>query len=279
MQKLLSEKECIYINKVIGKVLLISCLMILSSSLRIYGMCPSFRVPNSRVVIDGSYAGIHFNSVYDRLYVPARRVFEYLGANVLWSEKGYLSIKYEGYKHIPDFFIEDNRSYVSLDVVCKITGYYIEMLECINILKICRTLNNLTPDMLVRLIPSFYNYSEEDLMWMARIIHAEARGEPYEAMLAVGNVVLNRKALPQYPDTVRGVIFDRQHGVQFSPTANGAINNTPSAASFLAAVEVLEGRQNAEGVLFFKNPQIAHSSWMSRNRPFAFTLSNQDFFF
>jgi len=247
--------------------------------LSLYGMCPSFRTPNNRLVINNSYAGIHFVIRDDAHYVPARRVFEYLGATVSWCEENFLGIEYDGYKHSPEFFLRNDRSYIHIDVVCQIAGYYIELLECINALKISNYPSEFTPGALVRLFPTFDNYSEEDLHWMARIIHAEARGEPFESMLAVGNVVLNRKARPEYPDTVRGVIFDRNHGIQFSPTANGAINNTPTTASFLAAVEVLEGRQNAEGVLFFKNPRIAGSSWISRNRPFAFTIANQDFFF
>jgi len=242
-------------------------------------MCPSFRLPNSRVVINSSYAGIHFVRENDALYIPARLVLEYLGASVSWCNEEFLSIEYGGYTHAPDFFLRYSRSYIDAKFLYQIAGYYIEFLECINALKISDYPSSLTPEVLVRKIPTFYNYTEEDLHWMARIIHAEARGEPFEAMLAVGNVVLNRRAHPSYPDTIRGVIFDRNHGVQFTPTVNGAINNTPSVASFLAAVEVLEGRQNAEGVLFFKNPSIARSSWISRNRPFAFTIHNQDFFF
>jgi len=235
--------------------------------------------PNSRVFINNSYAGIHFIDVGDARYVPARLAFEYLGASVLWCPENFLTIEYDGITHLPDFFIRDNRSYVNTEFLYQITGHYIDFLDCINALKISSYPSQLTPDELVRLLPSFYNYTQEDLLWLSRIIHAEARGEPFEAMLAVGNVVLNRKASAQYPDTIREVIFDRRHGVQFTPTINGTINNTPTATSFLAAVEVLEGRQNAEGVLFFKNPRLSSSSWMSINRPFAFSIENHDFFF
>jgi len=281
MQKLSFEKGCIFISRFIGKIILVSFLAVLMAiPLSVSAMCVSFRAPNQRLLINNSYAGIHFVSRDDSHYVPARRVFEYLGAKVSWCDEYFLGIEYDGQNHAPGFFLRNDRSYVAVDVVSQIVGErYIEFLACVNALKISKYPSSLTPNCLVQLLPSFYNYSEEDLHWMARIIHAEARGEPFESMLAVGNVVLNRKARPEYPDTVRGVIFDRNHGVQFSPTANGAINNTPSTASFLAALEVLEGRQNAEGVLFFKNPRITGPSWMSRNRPFAFTIANQDFFF
>ena len=280
MQKLLQVKECIVISRFISKVILVSFLILaLVAPLNVAGMCPSFRRPNSRVVINNSYTGIHFVRADEELYIPVRLVFEYLGATVFWCPQDWLSIEYNGYKFSPDFFLRDSRSYVNAKLLYRIAGYYIELLECVNALKIGNYPSPLTPEVFAQKVPSFYNYTEEDLHWMARIIHAEARGEPFEAMLAVGNVVLNRKSHPSYPDTVRGVIFDRNHGVQFTPTVNGAINNTPSTASFLAAVEVLEGRQNAEDVLFFKNPHIARSSWISRNRQFAFTIQNQDFFF
>lgn len=170
-------------------------------------------------------------------------------------------------------------AYVSDSAVTEITGRFVDFNPDVNALKISSSEESIDTAALLRIIPRFLDYSEEDLKWLSRIIHAEARGEPYEAMLAVGNVVLNRVASPMYPDTVRDVIFDRRSGIQFTPTVNGSINNSPSTASFLAAIEVLEGKQNAEGALFFKNPHIVRSSWASRNRPFAFSLSNHDFFY
>ncbi|MCL2564527.1 MAG: cell wall hydrolase [Defluviitaleaceae bacterium] len=246
----------------------------------VYGMCTSFEMPKNRVVINNSHDGIYFAPSGDTRYIPVRSTFESLGANVEWCyDSASLTVEYNGTAHTPEFILRDNRSYVRDNIVTYITNHYLEFLPCINAMLISSHPNSTTPEELVHVFPSFYDYTEEDLMWLSRIIHAEARGEPYEAMLAVGNVVLNRKASSMYPDTIRDVIFDRRNGIQFTPTVNGAINNTPSTASFLAAVEVLEGRQNAEGVLFFKNPRISSSTWMSRNRPFAFTLNNHDFFY
>ena len=62
-------------------------------------------------------------------------------------------------------------------------------------------------------------YSEDDFYWMARIISSESCDEPYAGKLMVGNVVLNRRSSPQFPNTVHGVIFDRTNAVQFTPTA------------------------------------------------------------
>jgi hypothetical protein len=52
-----------------------------------------------------------------------------------------------------------------------------------------------------------YAYTNEELIMLARVIHNEVRGEPYAAMLAVGNVVMNRVLSPGYPgDTIREVV-------------------------------------------------------------------------
>jgi len=56
--------------------------------------------------------------------------------------------------------------------------------------------------------------AREDILALARIIYWEARGEPDEGKLAVGQVVLNRVRSDLYPDTIEEVIA--QSG-QFSP--------------------------------------------------------------
>ena len=122
-------------------------------------------------------------------------------------------------------------------------------------------------------------YDEEDLYWLSRIISAEARGEPFIGQVAVGNVVLNRRAHEEYPDTVKGVVFDRQNGViQFSPAANGTIWMAPYATSVTAAKVCLEGYTVSEDILFFYAPSMMHSSWIERNRPYAFTIAGHRFF-
>jgi N-acetylmuramoyl-L-alanine amidase len=122
------------------------------------------------------------------------------------------------------------------------------------------------------------NYNTDDLYWLARIISAEAQGEPIKGQIAVGNVVLNRVRHKSYPNTIYGVIFDRKHGTQFSPVSFGTIYNEPSASSVIAAKICLEGYSLSNTALFFMNPRIATSNWISKNRPFAFTIGNHDFY-
>ena len=122
-------------------------------------------------------------------------------------------------------------------------------------------------------------YDSDALYWLARIIQAEAGGEPLRGKLAVGNVVLNRVDDPQFPSTVYGVIFDRKYGVQFSPTANGTIYNTPSVESVIAARLCLEGYSLSEDILYFFNPDRANSFWIAENRPYAFRIGNHSFYY
>ena len=78
------------------------------------------------------------------------------------------------------------------------------------------------------LIPNVYytiSYAQatrvSDEQLIARAINGEARGEPYEGQVAVGAVILNRVASPDFPNTVAGVIY--QPGA-FTAVSDGQIN-------------------------------------------------------
>lgn len=125
---------------------------------------------------------------------------------------------------------------------------------------------------------SWANYNADDLYWLSRIISAESKGEPLKGQIAVGNVVLNRVRHKSYPNTIYGVIFDRKHGTQFSPVSFGTIYQPPTESAIIAAKICLEGYSISDTALFFMNPRIATSNWISKNRPFAFTVANHDFY-
>lgn len=121
-------------------------------------------------------------------------------------------------------------------------------------------------------------YWDGAVLWLSRIIYAESRGEPLLGKIAVGNVIMNRVASPLYPNTIYSVIFDRKYGTQFTPVATGAIYNDPTDECIRAAKMVLEGTSVSDDVLFFMNPRIATSSWISKNREYAFTIGNHAFY-
>ncbi len=122
------------------------------------------------------------------------------------------------------------------------------------------------------------SYNEDDVVWLSKIIHAESSGESLTGKVAVGNVVLNRVQSRDYPNTIYGVIFDKNHGVQFEPVMNGTIYNTPSYDSVLAAKLALEGTSHAGDSLFFCNPVTSTSSWIINNRPFYSMIGNHAFY-
>jgi len=122
------------------------------------------------------------------------------------------------------------------------------------------------------------NYDADAVYWLARIINAEAGGEPLEGKIAVGNVVLNRVNSSAYPNTIYGVIFDRKYGVQFEPVINGHIYRTPSAESVAAAKLCLSGANTAGGSLFFLNPDKANNSWFVQNLTYVTRIGGHVFY-
>lgn len=122
------------------------------------------------------------------------------------------------------------------------------------------------------------NYNEEDLYWLSRIISAESRGEPLVGQIAVGNVVLNRVADKQFPDTIKDVIFDTKYAVQFEPVANGTVYNEPAQSSVLVAKMTLEGAQVVGKSLYFFAPALSEGTWIVNNRTYYTSIGGHDFY-
>ncbi len=98
-----------------------------------------------------------------------------------------------------------------------------------------------------------------ELYLLAKCIHAEARGEEYIGKVAVGAVVLNRVASPDFPNTIYGVIYQPW---AFTAVHDGQINLEPDAASYQAATDALNGWDPTYGCLYYYNPSTASSSWI-----------------
>lgn len=127
------------------------------------------------------------------------------------------------------------------------------------------------------LIDTLNSYSE-DMYWLSRILHAESEGEPYEGKLAVANVIINRKNSPDFPNTIKDVIFDTNYGYQYTPVKNGTIYNSPSWESIKAATEALEGINNISDCLYFLNPDKSTSNWIIENKTFYKSIGLHDFY-
>lgn len=128
------------------------------------------------------------------------------------------------------------------------------------------------------LTPDTSSYDQTNLDWLAAIISAESRGETLGGQIAVGNVVLNRVSHWRYPDSIYGVIFDENYGVQFEPVSNGTIYNAPTDQCVIAAKLVLEGADVAGDSLYFFAPALSEGTWIRGNTQYVMTIGCHQFY-
>lgn len=94
---------------------------------------------------------------------------------------------------------------------------------------------------------------------LSKLVYAEARGEPYKGQVAVAAVVLNRVSSASFPNTISGVIYQKN---AFTCVNNGSINNTPDSSCIRAALDALNGWDPTGGCLYYYNPQTAVDDWI-----------------
>ncbi len=103
------------------------------------------------------------------------------------------------------------------------------------------------------------SYNESETYLLGRLVHGEARGEPYVGKVAVAAVVLNRVKSPSFPNTISGVIY--QSGA-FDAVSDGQINLIPDEDSLRAARDALNGWDPTGGCLYYYNPATATNGWI-----------------
>lgn len=117
-------------------------------------------------------------------------------------------------------------------------------------------------------------YTRDDLLLLARLIEAEAGGEPYLGKVAVGAVVVNRAKSGIFPSSIRGVIFDPG---QFEPVLNGYLWAVyPSQESLRAAQAALSGYDPTGDALYFFAYNKVWDPYMW-SRPWAATIGGHRF--
>ncbi len=115
--------------------------------------------------------------------------------------------------------------------------------------------------------------NSSDYNLLARIISAEARGEPYMGQVAVGAVVLNRVEHPSFPDTLSGVVY--QQGA-FSCLYDGQFNEPVSESAYKAATDAINGLDPSGGAIYYYNPQKSTNKWIF-SRPIITTIGSHRF--
>ncbi|HYF93515.1 MAG TPA: spore cortex-lytic enzyme [Symbiobacteriaceae bacterium] len=113
----------------------------------------------------------------------------------------------------------------------------------------------------------------DDQELLARVISAEAKGEPYEGQVAVGAVILNRVRDSRFPNTLAGVVYQTH---AFESVSNGAIYVPATASARRAARDALNGWDPTNGCVFFWNPAKAVSRWIW-SRPIMRRIGNHVF--
>lgn len=112
-----------------------------------------------------------------------------------------------------------------------------------------------------------------DLYLLARVISAEARGEPYTGQVAVGAVVLNRVRHSSFPNSISGVIY--QSGA-FSCLDDGQFDEPIAESAYRAAQDALNGSDPSGGAIYYFNPATATSKWIW-SRPLIVTIGKHRF--
>jgi N-acetylmuramoyl-L-alanine amidase len=100
---------------------------------------------------------------------------------------------------------------------------------------------------------------DRELDLLARLVHSEARGEPYTGKVAVAATVLNRTRDSRFPKTIAGVIYQPR---QFTPVDNGQINLPADDSSIRAARDAMNGWDPTGGCVYYWNPATATSRWV-----------------
>ena len=110
------------------------------------------------------------------------------------------------------------------------------------------------------------DFDSNDALMLHKIAVAEAGGESVEGMALVMLVVLNRVYDDEFPDTIYGVLHQKN---QFTPMVDGSYAKAqPNEKSHKAMELVISGWNESKGALYFES--CRGSSWQSRNLTYLF---------
>lgn len=126
------------------------------------------------------------------------------------------------------------------------------------------------------------SFTEEDVTMLANLIYCEARGESYEGKLAVGSVVVNRILSSKYPDTMAGVIYQKNQFAPVTSTRNSFVEALAydkaanSDGCYQAAREAISGITNVENCVYFQT--LAYLERVERLHVVRYAIGNHGFY-
>ncbi len=218
------------------------------------------------VKVNGTYIKSNGVFVEDGVYyAPARQLADGMRVLTEWEEtsKSAHFIKfgqrlivsdnrvkiYQNDQHIGlDFtvkaIIRDGRIYLPIDYFANFFGATISYNEKLHTFSIVDSAINLSDQ--VHLIAA---EDADNLVWLARIISLEARGNSLYKHLAVASVVMNRVKSDKFPNTVYDVIKAKG---QFPPAYYDNFDEIePNAVALTAAIHAINGENVINDCLYF----------------------------
>lgn len=252
-------------NKLLLGIVIGLCLMMnMGSNSMAMDMKLDIRVNDVRLKLDSEP---YIQS--ERTMIPVRAVAEVLGATeVIWnSETKSATIMYkekeivltiDSYKYMINEIeydlevapiIKDGRMMIPMRVIAEELDCEVAWNDQLYTVEIQKADITVTEALI-----AVNQYSYEDVLWLARIVHVEGYNIGYEANLAIANVVLNRVSSSSFPNSVYDVIFEDAYAVQFPPAhKEGFEALEPSKKSWAAAKNALSGNNNIAECVYFND--------------------------
>ena len=130
---------------------------------------------------------------------------------------------------------------------------------------------------------SVMSVTNKEVDMLERIVEAEASGEDTIGKILIVNVILNRIADDEFPDSIKEVIFQTVAGdYQFSPISDERYWSVEVTENTEEAVQrALEGEDYSEGALYFmsrKNARKSNIKWFDQNLERLFKHGGHEFF-
>jgi N-acetylmuramoyl-L-alanine amidase len=120
----------------------------------------------------------------------------------------------------------------------------------------------------------------EERKLLAQLVQAETGfSEPFAGKVEVALVILNRVKNPAFPNTIKGVIYQKtKAGYAFVPVKTGKLTSIqPTKQDYAAVDQALTLYPNDKrGSLFFYNPKITKDKWML-SRPVTIRIGHHVF--
>jgi hypothetical protein len=259
-------------------VVLLSILLVLMA---IPGMVLAYSSAATAVSVDGKAVQTQSIRQQQSVLVPAL-FFRNMGAAVNWSEKYQavtfskdgLLIAVPSGKNYADYYTAQSgkwqRDYFSVVTTDRADGTYVSLRYVAEKLGAKVSWDESASICMIQTAPKSAGIAQNDdnVYWLYQLTEAESGDQPHAGKVAVAASVLNRVKSPDWPKTIKGVIFQVYHlngtdYYQYSPVQDKRIYSvTPSEDTKAAVREALGGQDPSRNAIIFYNPVKTANQWV-----------------